>query len=79
LAWKLISTMNAQDILEVAQEKAGIENVKVCHRPRSLSDNTPCYLSRDLKAFQEDRIDHISVRLLPQNESKSDGHGFFPL
>jgi putative transposase len=63
LAWKLTSTMNAQDVqdtLEMALEKAGIEKVKVRHRPRLLSDNGPCYLSRDLKSFLEDRhLRHI--------------------
>jgi len=54
LAWKLTTTMNAQDVqdtLEIALEKANIENVKVRHRPRLLSDNGPCYLSKELKAY----------------------------
>jgi putative transposase len=63
LSWKLAPTMNAQDVqdtLEIALEKTGIEKVKIRHRPRLLSDNGPCYLSRDLKAFLDDRqMQHI--------------------
>jgi transposase InsO family protein len=54
LAWKLTTTMNAKDVqdtLEIALKKAGIEKVKVRHRPRLLSDNGPCYLSKELKTY----------------------------
>lgn len=75
LAWKLTSTMNTQDVqdtLEVALEKAGIEKVKVRHKPRLLSDNGPCYLSRDLEAFLEDRhLQHIrSAPYHPMTQGK---------
>jgi putative transposase len=75
LAWKLTTTMNAQDVqdtLEVALEKAGIEKVKVRLKPRLLSDNGPCYLSRDLKAFLEDRhLQHIrSAPYHPMTQGK---------
>ncbi len=75
LAWKLTPTMNAQDVqdtLEVALEKAGIEKVKVRHKPRLLSDNGPCYLSGDLKAFLEDRyLQHIrSAPYHPMTQGK---------
>lgn len=63
LAWKLTTTMNAQDVqdtLKMALKGARIEKVKVRHRPRLLSDNGPAYLSRDLKAFQDERqMQHI--------------------
>lgn len=71
-----ISSMNTQDVqdtLEAALEKAGIEQVKVRHKPRLLSDNGPCYLSRDLKAFLEDRqLQHIrSAPYPPMTQVKS--------
>jgi len=63
LAWKLAPTMNAQDVqdtLEVALKKARLEKVKVRHRPRLLSDNGPCYLSKDLSAYLENHhLQHI--------------------
>jgi putative transposase len=75
LAWKLTPTMNAQDVqdtLEVALAKAGIEKVKVRHKPRLLSDNGPCYLSGDLKAFLENHhLQHIrSAPYHPMTQGK---------
>jgi transposase InsO family protein len=63
LAWKLSSTMAASDVedtLNMALEKAGLEEVRVRHRPRLLSDNGPAYLSRELKQFLKRKdIEHI--------------------
>ncbi len=75
LAWKLSTTMNTQDVqdtLEVALEKAGIESVRVRHRPRLLSDNGPCYLSKDLKSYLEERqMQHIrSAPYHPMTQGK---------
>jgi putative transposase len=75
LAWKLTTTMNAQDVqdtLEVALEEAGIEKVKVRHKPRLLSDNGPCYLSKDLKVFLDERqMQHIrSAPYHPMTQGK---------
>jgi transposase InsO family protein len=62
LAWKLTPTMNAsdvQDTLQIALAKTGLDHVLVEHRPRLLSDNGSCYLSRDLKLFLQDKhIEH---------------------
>ena len=75
LAWKLTTTMNTQDVqdtLEVALEKAGIESVRVRHRPRLLSDNGPCYLSKDLKSYLAERqMQHIrSAPYHPMTQGK---------
>ena len=54
LAWKLFPTMSASDVqetLEMALQQAGLEQVRVRHRPRLLSDNGPCYVSKKLKHF----------------------------
>lgn len=63
LAWKLSPTMAATDVeetLNMALEKAGLEEVYVCHRPRLLSDNGPAYLSKDLAEFlKRKQIEHI--------------------
>ena len=54
VAWKLTKSMSAVDVkdtLDLAIQKSGIDNVKVRHRPRLLSDNGPCYLARDLQDY----------------------------
>jgi putative transposase len=51
LAWTLTTTMQASDVtatLDLARAKAGIDQVRVLHRPRLLSDNGPCYVSYGL-------------------------------
>ena len=75
LAWKLTTTMNTQDVqdtLEVALRKAGIESVRVRHRPRLLSDNGPCYISKDLKSYLEEwQMQHIrSAPYHPMTQGK---------
>ena len=63
LSYKLSPTMSAQDVedtLKIALAKAGIDKVKVYHKPRLLSDNGPAYHSADLAKFlKERRIKHI--------------------
>jgi transposase InsO family protein len=62
LAWKLTPTMSALDVqetLQIALDKTRLEHVQVRHRPRLLSDNGSCYLSKDLKSFLDSkRIEH---------------------
>jgi transposase InsO family protein len=63
LAWKLSPTMASGDVeetLNIALQKSGLEEVRVRHRPRLLSDNGPAYLSKDLKEFlKRKHIEHI--------------------
>src|SRR5262249_40215790 len=45
------TTMSATDVsdtLQVALRGSGLNQVKVLHRPRLLSDNGPCYVSSEL-------------------------------
>jgi putative transposase len=62
LACRLTPTMSAsdvQDTLQIALGKTGLDRVLVEHRPRLLSDNGSCYLSKDLKTFLESKhIEH---------------------
>jgi putative transposase len=62
LAWKLTPTMNAKDVqdtLLLALQKTGLAHVLVELRPRLLSDNGACYISKDLQSFLERRhIEH---------------------
>ena len=62
LSWKLFTTMNASDVqetLDLAIENTGVDQVKVKHKPRLLSDNGPCYISQELKDYLNDKqMDH---------------------
>jgi len=58
LAWKLCTTMTATDVtetLDLAVEKTGVDRVQVRHRPRLLSDNGPCYVSKELQQYLDER------------------------
>ena len=75
LAWKLSASMAATDVMEtldMARARAGIDRVRVHYKPRLLSDNGPCYLSRDLKAYLEERdMAHTrGARYHPQTQGK---------
>ena len=63
LAWRLcrgMSTNEAQSTIEEAVHFTGVRHVRIIDRPRLLSDNGPCYVS---KAFEEyldiEGISHI--------------------
>ena len=54
IAWQLATSMAAEDVtrtLDLALARTGLTRATVRHRPRLLSDNGPCYLSRDLEAY----------------------------
>ena len=54
ISWKLTTTMAAEDVtatLDDALSQTGIEKVQVAHRPRLLSDNGPCYISKELAEY----------------------------
>ena len=58
LAWKLCSTMKADDVtatLDLALQASGLEQVEVVHRPRLLSDNGSSYISADLACWLESK------------------------
>ena len=51
VAWTLRTSMQASDVtdtLDLARAQAGVDRVRVVHRPRLLSDNGPCYVSQAL-------------------------------
>jgi putative transposase len=62
LAYRLTPTMTALDVqaaLQIALYDTGLDRVLVKHRPRILSDNESCYLSKDLDRYlQSKRMDH---------------------
>lgn len=57
LAWRLCTGMAADDVkhtIEDAIRFTGIREPKVVHRPRLLSDNGPCYISKALGGYLEE-------------------------
>jgi putative transposase len=62
LAYRLTPSMSATDVretLQIALDATGLDRVLVEHRPRLLSDNGSCYLSRGLQEFlQLKHMDH---------------------
>ena len=54
MAWRLCASMSALDVsntLDDARVFTGIDQVKVKHRPRLLSDNGPCYIAGELSDY----------------------------
>ena len=75
ISWKLFPSMLASDVqetLDMALEKTGVEKVKVRLKPRLLTDNGPCYISKDLKRYLIKRdIKHIKgTPYHPQTQGK---------
>jgi transposase InsO family protein len=63
IAWKLSETMSADDVkdtLDMAEEKTGVDQVKVQHRLRLLSDNGSAYISKAPSDYlYEKKMQHI--------------------
>jgi len=62
LSWRLCKGMGAEEVMQTlddALEFTGIRNAKVLDRPRLLSDNGACYVSKALSAYlKEEGIGH---------------------
>ncbi|MCP4121487.1 MAG: DDE-type integrase/transposase/recombinase, partial [Bacteroidetes bacterium] len=57
ISWRLCTTMGASDVsdtLDDALSFTGLDQVKVKHKPRLLSDNGPCYISGELAEYLEE-------------------------
>lgn len=63
ITWKLCTSMKVDDVtdtLDLALAASGCDKVKVEHRPRLLSDNSPCYVASDLGEWLEKyKIDQV--------------------
>jgi transposase InsO family protein len=75
ISWKLSPTMGAGDVkdtLDDAIAVTGVDQVKVRHRPRLLSDNGPAYVSGELRDYlKERRLGHTRGRPYhPQTQGK---------
>jgi transposase InsO family protein len=75
ISWSLRSSMSTGDVKETLDEalaKTGLEQVQVRHRPRLLSDNGPCYISKELQEYlQEKEMAHTRGQPYhPQTQGK---------
>lgn len=75
IAWRLCTTMSARDVsdtLDDALRFTGLDQVKVKHKPRLLSDNGPSYISSELaKYLDEQDMSHTRGRPYhPQTQGK---------
>ena len=75
VAWRLCTSMSAGDVsdtLDDALSFTGLDQVKVKHKPRLLSDNGPCYISGELADYlQENGMTHTRGRPYhPQTQGK---------
>jgi transposase InsO family protein len=75
VAWRLCTSMSAQDVsntLDDVRAFTGIDQVKVKHKPRLLSDNGPCYIAGELSEYlAEHGMTHTRGRPYhPQTQGK---------
>ena len=75
VAWKLCNTMQASDVTETldrALVASGLDQVKVMHRPRLLTDNGSSYIAGDLAEWLKRRgMTHIrGAPRHPQTQGK---------
>ena len=75
VAWRLCTSMSASDVsdtLDDALSFTGLDQIKVRHTPRLLSDNGPCYISGELADYlQENGMTHTRGRPYhPQTQGK---------
>jgi putative transposase len=75
IACKLCTTMKVEDVtdtLHLALQASGLNEAKVAHRPRLLSDNGSSYIAGDLAQWLKDQhIDHVrGAPLHPQTQGK---------
>ena len=75
VAWRLCTTMSASDVYDTLDDTLDfteLNQVKVQHRPRLLSDNGPCYISGELADYlEENGMSHTRGRPYhPQTQGK---------
>ena len=75
VSWRLCTSMAAGDVtdtLDDALSFTGLDEVKVNHKPRLLSDNGPCYISGELSDYlKENQMTHTRGRPYhPQTQGK---------
>ena len=75
VAWRLCQSMSTRDVTDTLDDAltfTGLDEVKVNHKPRLLSDNGPCYISGELSEYLETQnMSHTRGRPYhPQTQGK---------
>ena len=75
IAWRLCTSMSASDVSDTLDDAlgfTGLDEVKINHKPRLLSDNGPCYISGELADYlEENGLSHTRGRPYhPQTQGK---------
>ena len=75
IAWKLCTTMRAQDVtetLELGLTASGCDSARVLHKPKLLSDNGPPYIASELAEWIDaNGMSHVrGAPLHPQTQGK---------
>jgi len=72
IAWELCKSMKTEDVQHIVDKALMATNLSKYQRPRLLSDNGSCYISKDLKTYLDDLdIDHIKGKPHhPQTQGK---------
>jgi len=75
VSWRLCTSMSTSDVtdtLDDALSFTGLDEVRVNHKPRLLSDNGPCYISGELSDYlEENQMTHTRGRPYhPQTQGK---------
>ena len=67
-----MAASDVKEVLDLAIEETGIMGIPVKHRPRLLSDNGPCYLSKELTEYlQKQGMEHTrGAPYHPQTQGK---------
>ncbi len=66
IAWELCKNMKTGDVQHIVEKALMATNLSKNQRPRLLSDNGSCYISKDLKAYLED-LDIAHIRGKPHH------------
>ena len=71
--WELCPSMNAEDVKRTVGRALAKTGLPQSQRPRLLSDNGPCYISNELKAFIGKRnMKHIRGQTQPSADTGKD-------
>ena len=75
IAWRLCTTMSTHDVADTLDDAllfTGLDQVKIKHKPRLLSDNGPSYISSELAHYLENQnMEHTRGKPYhPQTQGK---------
>jgi len=66
IAWELCKNMKSRDVQHIMDKALASTNLQNGHRPKLLSDNGSCYISKDLNVYLND-LDIVHTRGKPHH------------